>query len=218
MFLSASMPWLAQLTKCIFHIHNKNSRSIRWMCSNRNSHRRCCIKKGAFKNFAKLSGKHLSWSLFLYKVASLSHIFYTEHLRANPDQETWTTSTFWDRLQRSLLIFTVSESINIYFPWNHQKHTSVPPWNQGRNLFICLNSPNIMKRNLEQIWQCKLPVWNTSTSQLYCVSCNHMKILSETLVILGCSREQDRSKLMIHLYHRYSYTSGIHVQETNLYC
>ena len=33
------------------------------------SHRRCFVKKGVLKNFAKLTGKHLCQSLFLNKVA-----------------------------------------------------------------------------------------------------------------------------------------------------
>ena len=32
--------------------------------TNRNSHRRCSIKKGVLKNFAKFTGKHLCQSLF----------------------------------------------------------------------------------------------------------------------------------------------------------
>ena len=33
----------------------------------RNSHRRCSIKKGALKNFAIFTGKHLCWRLALIK-------------------------------------------------------------------------------------------------------------------------------------------------------
>ena len=35
--------------------------------SNKSSHRRCSIKKDVLKDFAKLTGKHLCWSLFLIK-------------------------------------------------------------------------------------------------------------------------------------------------------
>ena len=35
----------------------------------RSSHRRSSVEKGALKNFAKFSGKHLCWSLFFNKVA-----------------------------------------------------------------------------------------------------------------------------------------------------
>ena len=38
----------------------------------RSSHRRCSVKKGFLKNFAKFTRKHLCWSLFLNKVAGLS--------------------------------------------------------------------------------------------------------------------------------------------------
>ena len=37
----------------------------------RNSHRRCSVKKGVLKNFAKFTGKHLCQSLFFNKVAGL---------------------------------------------------------------------------------------------------------------------------------------------------
>ena len=37
----------------------------------RSSHRRCSVKKGVFKNFAKFTGKHLCQSLFFNKVAGL---------------------------------------------------------------------------------------------------------------------------------------------------
>ena len=38
----------------------------------RSSHQRCSIKKGALRNFAKFTGKHLCQSLFLIKL----HLFY----------------------------------------------------------------------------------------------------------------------------------------------
>ena len=39
--------------------------------NSRNSHRRCSVKKGVLKNFAKFTGKHLCQSLFFNKVAGL---------------------------------------------------------------------------------------------------------------------------------------------------
>ena len=38
----------------------------------RSSHRRCSVRKGVFRNFAKFTGKHLCQSLFFNKVAGLS--------------------------------------------------------------------------------------------------------------------------------------------------
>ena len=61
----------------------------------RNSHRRCSIKKGVFKNFSKFTGKHLCQSLFFNEVFLIKnqvqmfscefcqiskYIFFTEHL------------------------------------------------------------------------------------------------------------------------------------------
>ena len=40
----------------------------------RSSHRRCSIKIGVLKNFAKFTGKHLCQSLFFNKVAGLRRI------------------------------------------------------------------------------------------------------------------------------------------------
>ena len=39
--------------------------------NNRSSHRRCSVRKGVLKNFAKFTGKHLCQSLFFNKVADL---------------------------------------------------------------------------------------------------------------------------------------------------
>ena len=42
---------------------------IDYIC--RSSHRRCSVKKGVLKNFAKFTGKHLCQSLFFNKIANL---------------------------------------------------------------------------------------------------------------------------------------------------
>ena len=39
--------------------------------NNRSSHRRCSVRKGVLRNFAKFTGKHLRQSLFFDKVAGL---------------------------------------------------------------------------------------------------------------------------------------------------
>ena len=65
----------------------------------RSSHRRCSVRKGVLRNFAKFTGKHLCQSLFFNKVAVIKkevlaqvfscdfceiskNTFFTEHLRA----------------------------------------------------------------------------------------------------------------------------------------
>ena len=78
----------------------------------RSSHRRCSVRKGVLRNFAKLSGKHLCQSLFFNKVAVLRAVtitkkqtlrqmfscefcviskskFFTEHL--------WATASVWSK-------------------------------------------------------------------------------------------------------------------------
>ena len=47
------------------------------------SHRRCSVKEGALRNFAKFTGKHLCQSLIFNKVAGLRP---TEHLRTTASE------------------------------------------------------------------------------------------------------------------------------------
>ena len=42
-----------------------------YRCKSRSNHRRCSVKNGVLRNFAKFAGKHLCQSLFLNKVAGL---------------------------------------------------------------------------------------------------------------------------------------------------
>ena len=42
----------------------------------RSRHWRCSVKKGVFKNFTNLTGKHLSWSLFFIKLQGLDLQLY----------------------------------------------------------------------------------------------------------------------------------------------
>ena len=46
----------------------------------KSSHRRCSVRKGVLRNFAKFTGKHLCQSLFFHEVADQAKCF-TEHLR-----------------------------------------------------------------------------------------------------------------------------------------
>ena len=47
------------------------------LCNIRSSHRRCSLREGVLRNFAKLTGKHLYQSLFFNKVAGMSLQFYS---------------------------------------------------------------------------------------------------------------------------------------------
>ena len=47
------------------------------------SHRRCSVKKGVLRNFAKVTGKHLFQSLFYDKVVGQS---YKAFYRTHPDE------------------------------------------------------------------------------------------------------------------------------------
>ena len=44
----------------------------------RSTQRRCSVKRGVIKNFAKFTGKHLCQSLFLIKKETLAQIFSCE--------------------------------------------------------------------------------------------------------------------------------------------
>ena len=55
-------------------LSSKKSRRCSKKCtkSNRSSHRRCFVRKGALRNFAKFTRKHLCQSLFFNKVTGLT--------------------------------------------------------------------------------------------------------------------------------------------------
>ena len=54
-------------TKCVTIVP-----TVSLSCRSRSSHRRCSVKKGILRNFAKFTGKHMCQSLFFNKVAGLS--------------------------------------------------------------------------------------------------------------------------------------------------
>ena len=63
---NVEMNWI--VTNSETHLHNCPCES-RGFKIGRSSHRRCSIKKGALKNFAKVTGKNLCQSLFINKDA-----------------------------------------------------------------------------------------------------------------------------------------------------
>ena len=73
---------------CVLTFFETLSRKIKlYMKTDRGSHR-CSVKKGAFRNFAKFTGKHLCQSFFYTKVFSCEfckiskNTFFIEHLWA----------------------------------------------------------------------------------------------------------------------------------------
>ena len=72
----------------------------------RSSHRRCFVKKGVYRNFAKFTGKHLCQRLFFNKVAGLSQ---------NSQENTCARVSFLIKLQawdsRRLLLSTAKDKI-----------------------------------------------------------------------------------------------------------
>ena len=57
-----------------------NTKSVKYDGSTEAVARRCSVRKGLIRNFAKFTEKHLRQGLFCNKVAE--NIFFPEHLRA----------------------------------------------------------------------------------------------------------------------------------------
>ena len=100
----------------------------------RSSYRRCFVKKGVLRNFAKLTGKHLCQSLFFNKVADL----YGEIYVFSPNAEKCRSVTL---LKKSLWYRRFPVNLRIF-----QEHLfyRTPP----DNCFcrFCLSSFRIWKR------------------------------------------------------------------------
>ena len=85
------------LTIELFHYHNRIGRS---------NHRRCSVRKGVLRNFAKFIGKHLA-QVFSYEFCEISkNKFFTEYL--------WATTSGWARLFHSELNYLLSN----FFKWS----------------------------------------------------------------------------------------------------
>ena len=74
------------------------------IASYRSSHRRCSVKKGVLRKFAKFTGKHLCQSLFLNKVAgalkeALAQVFSCEFCEFSKNsfltEHVWATASFF---------------------------------------------------------------------------------------------------------------------------
>ena len=78
-FLDKSFPETNKLMQLLHHLSIPVSLNKDVLCYapsrlnvlSRSSHRRCSVKKGILKNFTIFAGKHLCWSIFFDKVATL---------------------------------------------------------------------------------------------------------------------------------------------------
>ena len=107
------------LTECITFFVTKRS------CTNKstNSYKSCCIKKGFLKNFSKIRGKHLCWSLFLIKLQGWGMQLH--------QKEAWTkvfvisiniemflrTAFLQNNSGRLLLHVLVLQNVNVFSIW-----------------------------------------------------------------------------------------------------
>ena len=71
----------------------------------RSSHRRCSVRKGILKNFAKFTGKHLCQSLFFNKV-TLARAFSCEFCEIS--ENTFSTEHLWKTVFQRKRIFNSS--------------------------------------------------------------------------------------------------------------
>ena len=78
--LNTSLPFT--IKRQVYKMVNR-IQTIRLMLRITSSHSQMFIKIGILKNFAILTGKHLSWNLFLIKLQALSPVFNenVQHLR-----------------------------------------------------------------------------------------------------------------------------------------
>ena len=96
----------------------------------RSSHRRCSVKKVAFKNFAKYTGKHLCQGLFFNKVAGAAQVFSCEFCKIFKNTFLRNASG-WLLLKTNAghisceTIFNIS--INLNWEFKKKKNTSKPP-------------------------------------------------------------------------------------------
>ena len=112
----------------------------------RNSHRRCSVKKGVFRNFAKFIGKHLRQRLFFNKVAGLrpatllkknlwhrcfpvsfceisKNTFFTDHLRTTASESFLNAfKAFLKSLdQRQIRVKRYSSLFSTIVTWNTRR-------------------------------------------------------------------------------------------------
>ena len=113
----------------------------------RSSHRRCSVKKGVLRNFAKFTGRHLWHSLFFNKVAGWGNCFWSFSclLLKIVFHHSHTKKKFFSKF---------------HFVWNKKKkkkkEMKIPWWSSNIYFFarvsICLTS-----KILKEIWQ--MVIW-----------------------------------------------------------
>ena len=125
----------------------------------RSSHRRCSVRKGVLRNFAKFTGKHLCQGFLFNKVAGLvakqlywnrtsAWVFrckFAAYFEDTFSQEhLWMTAStyrsYQDRIQKKIApkIFSLFQTNFYHQQWSYSK-TFFPHWQTF--LFIILTSP-----------------------------------------------------------------------------
>ena len=110
----------------------------------RSSHRRCSVKKGVPRNFAKFTGKYLCQSLFFNKVAikkeTLSQVFFCDFCEISRNtffQNTlWTTASVYIKNVEPTTKFAPKTAFYL------MKNTNNSPTNFSTNCATCLYKSN----------------------------------------------------------------------------
>ena len=100
------------------------------------NHGRCSVRKGALRNFAKFTGKHLWQSLFFNEVAGWGDCF-------------WSFSCLLLKTSRLLAYFISTEK------WNEKREI---PWRSSNIYFFARVSICLTSKISKEIWQ--MAIWS----------------------------------------------------------
>ena len=94
----------------------------------KSSHRRCSVRKGALRNFAKFTGKHLCQSLF-FKKETLAHVFSCEVCKISKNnfftEYLWTIASIFVETRLKLGSLQGIEETVIYRGGSYNKNNSL---------------------------------------------------------------------------------------------
>ena len=113
----------------------------------RSSQLRCSVRKGALRNFAKFTGKHLCQSLFFNEVAGLRlqiSVNFVKFLRIPPSQNTsgWLIQSFAAIVNGYKTLTVVSKLSTLVVcrgPWQRPCHNCIKRFNTKWSTKLYLN-------------------------------------------------------------------------------
>ena len=94
----------------------------------KSSHRRCSVRKGVLRNFAKFTGKYLCQSLF-FKKETVAHVFSCEFSKISKNnfftEYLWTTASIFVETRLKLENLQETEETVIYRGGSYNKKNSL---------------------------------------------------------------------------------------------